>query len=167
MGIEMREKKYSEYRTLGSNAVVTERPLHREEQKRQKELKKIKLNRRIKQLEIAREQRKSIIQVAVAILVTGIITIGGNSSLYAMQNQVSDLNAQINELKSDNEALNLKLLKVASLDNIKNVAENQLGMINQDTKEVVRYNLSVNNFPEENGKNEEQSIFAKIKDALF
>lgn len=163
----MREKKYSEYRTLGNNAVVTERPLHKEERKRQEELKKVKLNRKIKQLEIAREQRKSIIQVAVAILITGVITIGGNSSLYAMQDQVSDINVQINELQSDNEALNLKLLKVASLDNIKDVAENQLGMVNQDPKEVVRYNLSVNNFLEKNENNEKQSIFAKIKDALF
>ncbi len=163
----MREKKYSEYRTLGNNAVVTERPLHKEERKRQEELKKVKLNRKIKQLEIAREQRKSIIQVAVAILITGVITIGGNSSLYAMQDQVSDINVQINELQSDNEALKLKLLKVASLDNIKDVAENQLGMVNQDPKEVVRYNLSVNNFLEKNENNEKQSIFAKIKDALF
>ena len=167
MGINKRENKYSEYRTLANNAVVTERPLHKEERKRQEELKKVKLNRKIKQLEIAREQRKSIIQVAVAILITGVITIGGNSSLYAMQDQVSDINVQINELQSDNEALKLKLLKVASLDNIKDVAENQLGMVNQDPKEVVRYNLSVNNFLEKNENNEKQSIFAKIKDALF
>lgn len=163
----MRENKYSQYRTQGNNAVVTERPLHKEERKRQEELKKVKLNRKIKQLEIAREQRKSIIQVVAAILITGVITIGGNSSLYAMQNQVSDINVQINELKSDNEALNLKLLKVASLDNIKDVAENQLGMVNQDTKEIIRYDLSVNNFLQENENNEKQSIFAKIKDALF
>ena len=84
-----------------------------------------------------------------------------------MQDQVSDINVQINELQSDNEALKLKLLKVASLDNIKDVAENQLGMVNQDPKEVVRYNLSVNNFLEKNENNEKQSIFAKIKDALF
>ena len=163
----MRENKYSQYRTLGNNAVITERPLHREERKRQEELKKVKQNRRIKQLELAREQRKNIIQVAAAILITGVITIGGNSSLYAMQDQVSDINHQINELKSDNEALNLKLLKVASLDNIKDVAENKLGMVNQDTKEIIRYDLSENNFIQENENNKQQSIFAKIKDALF
>ena len=163
----MREKKYSQYRTLGNNAVITERPLHKEEQKRQDQLKKVKQSRRIKQLELAKEQRKSIIQIAAAILVTGVITIGGYSSLYAMQDQVSDMNLQISELKSDNEALNLKLLKVASLDNIKNVAENELGMVNQDTKEIIRYDLSVDNFRQENENNRNQSIFAKIKDALF
>ena len=44
------------------------------------------------------EQRKSIIQIAAAILITGVITIGGYSSLYAMQDQVSDINLQISSV---------------------------------------------------------------------
>ncbi len=163
----MKDKRYVDYKVYGNNAVVTERPLERREKEREKELQRVKKNRRIRELQKTKEQRKGIIQVAAMILITGVITISGNGSLYSMQREISSINSEIKEAKSNNEALSFKLLKVSGLDNIKNVAENQLGMVAQDKTSVVRQDISKDNFQAINTKVENKNFIARIMDALF
>ena len=98
----------------------------------------------------------------------GSVTIAGNSKLYSMQKVLSQLESQVKEVKSNNEALSLQLLKVSSIENIKTYAESTLGMINPDKNSTVHENLSVDYFQDgESLKDNNETILSKIKDALF
>lgn len=159
--------KDREYRVLGNNVTTIEKPIRKEEQKRSKELERLKRNRRVKERRIAKDKRKTIIEISAMIFITGFITISGNSALYSMQKEISQINGDIKEMKSSNEALSLKLLKVEGLDNIKSIAEGQLGMVKPDNTAIINSNLSYNNFSSEEIKGEGLSLIDKIKDALF
>ena len=82
------------------------------------------------------------------------------------------LRLQINQVTNENEALKVDLLKVSSLENIKSVAEGKLKMVIPNKDEVVRVDLSKENFEkyindEEKNAESQGNLLTKIKDVLF
>lgn len=163
----MRDDKYNEYRVFGSNAVVTERKIEKRELEKNEKLEKAKKERRLRILVKQRQQKKNIMQIVALVFIFGIIIIGRNASIYSMQKQLTSINSEIKEVRNDNEALKIELLKVSSLENIKNYAENNLKMINPDKSTVIRHDISKNNFTEPTESNINKTFLSKIKDALF
>ena len=63
------------------------------------------------------------------IFVLGFTIISRDGKVYQMQNQLSKINRDISSTISDNEALEVKILKSISLDDIASIAKNRLSMI--------------------------------------
>lgn len=134
------EKKYNYI-----NGSTVQKPLrreHSEEQRRIEELEKRKRekNKRLKAKEI--KNRWSIMQIAALFLVLGVGTIIRDGQVYKMQNNLSKLGKEIKLTTSQNEALKVSLLKVASLQNIEKEATSKLGMSIVNKKDVVYIDTS-------------------------
>lgn len=163
----MKEDKYKGYGVMGSSAVVTERQIEKRELEKNEKLEKAKRERRLRTLAKQRQQKKNIMQLVALVFIFGIIIIGRNASIYSMQKQLVSINSEIKEVKNDNESLRIELLKVSSLENIKNYAEKNLKMVSPDKSTVIRHDISKNNFAEPAEPSIHKNFLSKIKDALF
>lgn len=163
----MRDDKYNEYKVFGNNAVVTERKIEKRELEKNEKLEKAKKERRLRELTKQRQQKKNIMQIVALVFIFGIIIIGRNATIYSMQKQLVSINSEIKEVRNDNESLKIELLKVSSLENIKNYAEKNLKMVNPDKSTIIRHDISKNNFTEQTESNINKTLLSKIKDALF
>lgn len=140
--------------------------------KKYEDLRKSKIDRKIRLKDKHKKNRNGIIQVGSLILLLGIATVWRDANVYAMRNNLSNIKKEINQVTNENEALKVDLLKVSSLENIKSVAEGRLKMVIPNKDEVVRVDLSKENFEQyvnngdENVENQ-WKLLTKIKDVLF
>lgn len=114
-----------------------------------------------------KSDRKYILTVAMVILSLGFITISGDSKVYNMQKQVTDLNNQIKQTEEASEALKVKLLKYSSLNNIEQSAGNKLSMVIPKKEETVKIDFSQNYFKDlkstvSNSNTKETNLFDKL-----
>ena len=93
-----------------------------------------------------KNDRKYILTVVVVIFSVGFITISGNSKVYNMQKEASDLGFQINQTQEENEAMKVKLLKFSSLKNIQEKAGTKLYMFMPNKEETITIDFSQNYF---------------------
>ncbi len=140
--------------------------------KKYEDLRKSKIDRKNRLKDKRNKDTKGIIQVGSLILLLGIATVWRDANVYAMRNNLSDIKKQINQVTNENEALKVDLLKVSSLENIKSVAEGKLKMVIPNKDEVVRVDLSKENFEkyinnEEKNAESQGNLLTKIKDVLF
>ena len=70
-----------------------------------------------------------MLRIISLIFVLGFTIISRDGKVYQMQNQLSKINRDISSTISDNEALEVKILKSISLDDIASIAKNRLSMI--------------------------------------
>lgn len=139
-------------------------------QKTDKKYKKFQRNKKNKNIRLNNKKvndRKYMFSLSIVIFIFGCITIFGDSKVYTMQKQVSDLNTQIKQTQEENEALKVKLLKFSSLSNIQENAEAKLGMIVTTKENVVKIDFSDDYFKdikEENdtNQNEAKSLLSKL-----
>ncbi len=163
----MKDNKYRNYNVIGSNAVVTDTQIEKREINKKKNLEKSRRERRLRTLAKERQKKKNILQIVSLVFIFGTIVVSGNASIYKMQKQLLSLNSQIKEVKSENEALEIDLLKVSSLENIKEFAEKKLNMVNPDKGTIIRQDISKANFKEIENTDSNKTLLSKIKDALF
>lgn len=165
--------KYNEYDYIkGSTAVKPQRlPKEKENQKKKKDLvKKKKVEQRKNLLIKQRQSRKSVFQIVFGILLVGSLVIWRDMRVYTAQGQLSDIKSQIKEVNSDNEALRVELLKISSLDTVKDAASKDLSMKMPQKEDRIKVNLDENNFEEDvptDASTSEEGIVSKIMDALF
>lgn len=163
--------KFNEYDYIkGSTAVKPQRAPKKEDKKNKELKKKRELEKRKKILEKERKNRASVFQIVIAILLVGGLVIWRDMEVYSARDQLSEIKSQIKEVNSENEALRVELLKISSLDTVKESAENDLNMKMPQKEDRIKVNLDENNFEEatstkENASNE--GIVSKIMDALF
>ena len=156
----------------GNNALNPKRKSTEREQKKYEELKKSKKNRERRIQEQKKKNRVAALQIAIFILLMGLVTIGRDSQVFKMQKDLTDINREIKQYQADNEALEVDLLKFSSLDNIKSSAEEQLNMTMVTKDNIVPIDLSNNYFKELDKKDKKEveennkGFLAKILDAL-
>lgn len=132
--------------------------------------KKFQRNKKNKNLRLKNKKisdRKYMFNLALVISIFGCITIFGDSRVYTMQKQVSDLNTQIKQTQEENEALKVKLLKFSALSNIQENAETKLGMEVTTKEDIIKIDFSDDYFKdirEENDTNQDKSknLFSKL-----
>lgn len=73
--------------------------------------------------------KNNMLIIISLIFVLGFTIISRDGKVYQMQNQLSKINRDISSTISDNEALEVKILKSISLDDIASIAKNRLSMI--------------------------------------
>ena len=107
-------------------------------------IRKKNLEKKLKQDK--RNNRRYVVSFALTILFCGSMTILGDSRVYEMQKQVRDLDKQINDLKENNEALKVTILKFSSLENIEENARDSLSMVVPSKDDVIDIKDSENYF---------------------
>lgn len=156
----------------GNTALNPKRKSTERDRKKYEELKRSKKNRERRIQEQKKKNRAAMLQIAIFILVMGIVTIARDSQVFTSQKELSAINSEIKLYESDNEALQVDLLKFSSLDNIKNTAEEQLNMSLATRDNIVPIDLSSNYFKELDDRDKkvmeekDKSFFDKILDAL-
>lgn len=165
--------KYNEYDYIKGSTAVKPQRLPKEKIKPQKDndlIKKKRIEQRKKLLIKQRQNRKSVFQIVSCILLVGILVIWRDMRVYTAQNQLLELKSQIKEVNSDNEALRVELLKISSLDTVKETAFKDLSMRMPQKEDRIKVNLDENNFTEDVSNQEltsEEGIVSKIIDALL
>lgn len=154
----------------GSTALAPERK--KKVRKLDKKYKQIQRRKKLQNKNILlrnkrKSDRKYVLTVAIVIFSLGVITISGDSRVYNMQKQITDLNTQIKQTEEANEALKVKLLKYSSLNNIEQNAGKKLSMVIPKKEETIKIDFSENYFKdlktnafESNSK--ETSLFSKL-----
>lgn len=165
---KMARREYDYIR--GSTALAPERK--KRVRKPDKKYKQIQRRKKLQSKNILlrnkrKSDRKYVLTVAMVIFSFGFITISGDSKVYNMQKQVTDLNTQIKQTEEANEAIKVKLLKYSSLNNIEQNASNKLSMVIPKKDETTKIDFSQNYFKDlkSNGSDnntKEANLFSKL-----
>jgi cell division protein FtsL len=155
----------------GSTAYAPERhkesPLRKEEYEKLRK-KKIERINRVKQKKNA--QKRSVMVSIITVFGVGLSLIWGEAQVYRTQRELSKIKKEIVEVNRQNDDLKIQLLKVSSLENIKQNAESKLQMVSPARKNVIYADLSKNNFikePMDGSESKTKDLWWRIKNLLF
>lgn len=154
----------------GSTALAPERKKRvRKPDKKYKQIQRRKKlqNKNILLRNKRKSDRKYVLTVAMVIFSLGFITISGDSKVYTMQKQVTDLNNEIKQTEEANEALRVEMLKNSSLNNIEKNASNKLSMAIPKKDETMKIDFSQNYFKDlksnvTDNNTKETNLFSKL-----
>lgn len=162
----MQERQYGYVR--GNTAIAPERKQRTAKTNKRKNSILRKHNKQKALAQSKKNDRKYMFVIVASIFTLGCMTIAGDTKVYNMQREVTKMSSTIKNMKEENEALKVKILKYSSLSNIEGNASAKLGMYIPSTEDVVKIDFSENYFKDidtvestaKNGKN----IFSKIAD---
>lgn len=120
----------------GSSALKPQRKGIEPKRKRNNE-KKNNVDKKKKYIYKQKKTRNAVFQVAILIFILGFITITRDVKVYSIQGEVIKINNDIKILTNENEALQVELLKVNSLEKIVEIAKNKLKMVNPTNEEKI------------------------------
>lgn len=121
----------------GSSALNPQRQGTSPNRRKSQQNKRHRANKPTKKNLFKRILNNNVAQIAAVILVLGGITIARDAKVFSTQNQLSQVNQEIKTLSSENEALQVELLKSSSLEKIENIAKNKLNMISPTKESIV------------------------------
>lgn len=162
----MQERQYGYVR--GNTVIAPERKQRTAKTNKRKNSILRKHNKQKALAQSKKNDRKYMFVIVASIFTLGCMTIAGDTKVYNMQREVTKMSSTIKNMKEENEALKVKILKYSSLSNIEGNASAKLGMYIPSTEDVVKIDFSENYFKDidtvestaKNGKN----IFSKIAD---
>ena len=146
--------------TRGNTALVPERKPQYDKNKKQKIKEELRA-KKIKKLKV--NLISNVVGISALVCILGGITLAIDGYVYERQNELTQIKEEA-EVSSDiNDALKVMLLKYSSLENVKNVAENELSMVYPNKDNTIMIDMSKDYFShiseEENG----ESFLDKIK----
>lgn len=146
--------------TRGNTALVPERKPQYDKNKKQKIKEELRA-KKIKKLKV--NLISNVVGISALVCILGGITLAIDGYVYDRQNELTQIKEE-SEVSSDiNDALKVMLLKYSSLENVKNVAENELSMVYPNKDNTIMIDMSKDYFShiseEENG----ESFLDKIK----
>ena len=146
--------------TRGNTALVPERKPQYDKNKKQKIKEELRA-KKIKKLKV--NLISNVVGISALVCILGGITLAIDGYVYDRQNELTQIKEEA-EVSSDiNDALKVMLLKYSSLENVKNVAENELSMVYPNKDNTIMIDISKDYFShiseEENG----ESFLDKIK----
>lgn len=154
----------------GSTALAPERK--KRVQKPDKKYKQIQRRKKLQSKNILlrnkrKSDRKYVLTVAMVIFSLGFITISGDSKVYSMQKQVTDLNTQIKQTEEVNADLKLRISKSSSLNYIEQKASNKLSMAVPKKDETMKIDFSQNYFKDlksnvSDNNTKETNLFSRL-----
>ena len=146
--------------TRGNTALVPERKPQYDKNKKQKIKEELRA-KKIKKLKV--NLISNVVGISALVCILGGITLAIDGYVYDRQNELTQIKEEA-EVSSDiNDALKVMLLKYSSLENVKNVAENELSIVYPNKDNTIMIDMSKDYFShiseEENG----ESFLDKIK----
>lgn len=83
--------------------------------------------------------------IAIAFFI-GIAIICRYGAIYNMQGSINKLNSDIKEITAENDSLTVKLATLSNLSKLEEVSTEKLGMVCEDSNQIVYSDLTKNNF---------------------
>ena len=146
--------------TRGNTALVPERKPQYDKNKKQKIKEELRA-KKIKKLKV--NLISNVVGISALVCILGGITLAIDGYVYDRQNELTKIKEEAAASADINDALKVMLLKYSSLENVKNVAENELSMVYPNKDNTIMIDMSKDYFShiseEENG----ESFLDKIK----
>lgn len=146
--------------TRGNTALVPERKPQYDKNKKQKIKEELRA-KKIKKLKV--NLISNVVGISALVCILGGITLAIDGYVYDRQNELTKIKEEAEVALDINDALKVTLLKYSSLENVKNVAENELSMVYPNKDNTIMIDMSKDYFShiseEENG----ESFLDKIK----
>lgn len=146
--------------TRGNTALVPERKPQYDKNKKQKIKEELRA-KKIKKLKV--NLISNVVGISALVCILGGITLAIDGYVYDRQNELTKIKEEAASSADINDALKVMLLKYSSLENVKNVAENELSMVYPNKDNTIMIDMSKDYFShiseEENG----ESFLDKIK----
>ncbi|WP_274227046.1 cell division protein FtsL [Clostridium sp. 'White wine YQ'] len=164
--MKMREYDYIK----GNNALNPQRKLREPDREEYEKLKRARKQRQVIINNKKAKLRAGMTQIIFLVFILGMVTIFRDSQVYKIQKSMASIDSNIKSVEADNEALNLDVLKASSLGNVKQKAETNLGMTIPKKGDIIKVDLSQNNFnlqQVDNTKVGDTTLLEKMMDALW
>lgn len=146
--------------TRGNTALVPERKPQYDKNKKQKIKEELRA-KKIKKLKV--NLISNVVGISALVCILGGITLAIDGYVYDRQNELTKIKEEA-EVSSDiNDALKVMLLKYSSLENVKNVAENELSMVYPNKDNTIMIDMSKDYFSHINEEENKESFLDKIK----
>ena len=164
------EDKKMQY-VKGSTALAPKR--QEKEPDRQKDyesLRKSKIERENRLKHKKNMQKRRVLKTIVTIFIAGIGLMYNEGRIYEKQQRIIEINNDIKLVNQQIEDTKFQLLKLNSVANIKETADNELNMTIPKNTEAVYVDFSKNNFaevPQEEKESFAEEVLGKIKSLLF
>ena len=146
--------------TRGNTALVPERKPQYDKNKKQKIKEELRA-KKIKKLKV--NLISNVVGISALVCILGGITLAIDGYVYDRQNELTKIKEEAEVALDINDALKVTLLKYSSLENVKNIAENELSMVYPNKDNTIMIDMSKDYFShiseEENG----ESFLDKIK----
>ena len=146
--------------TRGNTALVPERKPQYDKNKKQKIKEELRA-KKIKKLKV--NLISNVVGISALVCILGGITLAIDGYVYDRQNELTQIKEEA-EVSSDiNDALKVMLLKYSSLENVKNVAENELSMVYPNKDNTIMIDMSKDYFSHINEEENKESFLDKIE----
>jgi len=115
-------------------------------------------------------QKRKVLKTIVAVFIVGIGLMYNEGRIYEKQQKIIEINKEIKTVNQQIEDVKYQLLKLNSVANIKEIADNELNMTIPKNTETVYVDFSKENFAEATQEEKEsfaEEVLDKIKSLLF
>lgn len=146
--------------TRGNTALVPERKPQYDKNKKQKIKEELRA-KKIKKLKV--NLISNVVGISALVCILGGITLAIDGYVYDRQNELTEIKEETAVSSDINDALKVMLLKYSSLENVKNVAENELGMVYPNKDNTILIDMSKDYFSHINEEENKESFLDKIK----
>ena len=146
--------------TRGNTALVPERKPQYDKNKKQKIKDELRA-KKIKKLKV--NLISNVVGISALVCILGGITLAIDGYVYDRQNELTEIKEETAASSDINDALKVMLLKYSSLENVKNVAENELGMVYPNKDNTILIDMSKDYFSHINEEENKESFLDKIK----
>lgn len=146
--------------TRGNTALVPERKPQYDKNKKQKIKEELRA-KKIKKLKV--NLISNVVGISALVCILGGITLAIDGYVYDRQNELTEIKEETAASSDINDALKVMLLKYSSLENVKNVAENELGMVYPNKDNTILIDMSKYYFSHINEEENKESFLDKIK----
>ncbi len=146
--------------TRGNTALVPERKPQYDKNKKQKIKEELRA-KKIKKLKV--NLISNVVGISALVCILGGITLAIDGYVYDRQNELTEIKEETAASSDINDALKVMLLKYSSLENVKNVAENELSMVYPNKDNTILIDMSKDYFSHINEEENKESFLDKIK----
>ena len=146
--------------TRGNTALVPERKPQYDKNKKQKIKEELRA-KKIKKLKV--NLISNVVGISALVCILGGITLAIDGYVYDRQNELTEIKEETAASSDINDALKVMFLKYSSLENVKNVAENELGMVYPNKDNTILIDMSKDYFSHINEEENKESFLDKIK----
>lgn len=152
----------------GNTVLIPEyNPSREYNDEKHKKLEKSKKEAQAKLRKQKTKEKLAVLRLIAFVFVIGVFLLYRYALIYKMEASLSSYKAQASNLVAENESLKLKLAKNANISSVEDTAINTLHMINPNPADIIKVDLSKNNFKVDQSNNKSASILDKLKKILL
>lgn len=160
----MQVKEYDYIR--GNTALAPEKKVIEKESYKEKKKKHLEEQRKYRKNQSIKA--KKTISYAVLLAILGVTTLTIDSYVYKIQKDLSNLEIGIKHEQDINDAINVELLKLSSIENVSEIASKDMGMVYPSKSSTITIDMSKEYFGhiKNQKKDNKKNLIAKIMESF-